>query len=88
MQELRSITASFRTLSTLGAQKNTVRKSGARAAFIVENDAHLTKQNGKKPSTKELMIFLDSKTDPESGQVINSYKDIDDIQMIQWTDDD
>lgn len=88
MQELRSITASFRTLSTLGAQKNTVRKSGARAAFIVENDAHLTKQNGKKPSTKELMSFLDSKTDPESGQVINSYKDIDDIQMIQWADDD
>lgn len=90
-QELRSITASFRTLSTLGAKKNAVRKIGARAEFIMENDTLLTGQNGKKPSTRELMRFLDGKTDPESGQVITSYEDGDDsvgIWMIQWADDE
>jgi hypothetical protein len=88
MQELRSITASFRTLSTLGAKKNAVRKIGARAEFIMEHDAQLTEQNGKKPSTKELMSHLDGKTDPESGQKISSYKDEDGTRMIQWSDDD
>ena len=86
VQELRSIAASFRTLSTLGAQKAVVRKSGARAEFILENDAQLTEQNGQKPSTKELMRHLDGKIDPESGQKIYSYEDEDGTRMIQWSD--